>query len=338
MASSGNVLKIWCFRASTHHEGFRIFFVPWSSPDSVSNPDSSIFFVSMYWTNTAQMSKIEDYLNDKLQTSADLDALDELFCSVREKQALLQSQHSEATKALNDAKAASDKHSLRVAQRIESFKKQQSDINRRLKVLMQSETSDDAVRKFDGIMSKLRRLEVAESYTNLLREVETLSAEARRNFKASPQAALKPYLRLRSLASALKAAQPAAEDAAPHLVDYVDTSANRLWQQMRDAFAQDLEQTLTKMKWPRKEAALEGMLEQEWAARVEKLLELQEPELKAREELDSSRTDDQDALVLLPLEIMVKPLHLRFRYHFEGEKATNRLDKVCTASIPTRGG
>ena len=31
---------------------------------------------------------------------------------------------------------------------------------------------------------------------------------------------------------------------------------------------------------------------------------------------------------LLPLEVMAKPLALRFRYHFEGDKQTNRLDKV----------
>ena len=284
------------------------------------------------------MSKTEDYLNDKLQTSADLETLDDLLRSIREKQALLQTQHSEATKALNHAKAASDKHSLLVAQRVEAFKQSQSDINRRLKILTQSETSDDAVQKFDGVMSKLRRLEVAESYMNLLQEVEALSAEARRNFKASPQAALKPYLRLRSLANALKAAQPAAEDAAPHLVDYVDRAANRLWQQMKDAFAQDFEQTLAKMKWPRKDVVLEGMLEQEWASGVEKLLELQEPELKAREELGFNRAGDLDPLVLLPLDVMVKPLQLRFRYHFEGEKATNRLDKVCIALTLIRGG
>lgn len=31
---------------------------------------------------------------------------------------------------------------------------------------------------------------------------------------------------------------------------------------------------------------------------------------------------------LLPLEVMAKSLALRFRYHFEGDKQTNRLDKV----------
>jgi hypothetical protein len=62
------------------------------------------------------------------------------------------------------------------------------------------------------------------------------SSEARRNFKTSPQAALQPYVRLQSLSTAVKAAQPAAEGAAPHLVDYVEKSATVLWKQMKDAF------------------------------------------------------------------------------------------------------
>lgn len=33
-------------------------------------------------------------------------------------------------------------------------------------------------------------------------------------------------------------------------------------------------------------------------------------------------------MVLLPLEVMVKPLELGFKYHFEGDKPSNRTDKV----------
>lgn len=32
---------------------------------------------------------------------------------------------------------------------------------------------------------------------------------------------------------------------------------------------------------------------------------------------------------LLSLEALVKSLELRFRYHFEGDRQTNRIDKVC---------
>jgi hypothetical protein len=39
-----------------------------------------------------------------------------------------------------------------------------------------------------------------------------------------------------------------------------------------------------------------------------------------------------DAMVLLPLEVMAKPLEMRFRYHFDSDRPTNRPDKVITYS------
>ena len=95
---------------------------------------------------------------------------------------------------------------------------------------------------------------------------------------------------------------------------------------MIDAFAKDFERILKKMKWPGKDLTMEGSLESEWAEGVEKMLDLQEPELEASEKVGSSSRED--ALVLLPLEVMVKPLALRFRYHFEGDRPTNKPDKV----------
>lgn len=38
----------------------------------------------------------------------------------------------------------------------------------------------------------------------------------------------------------------------------------------------------------------------------------------------------EEPLVLLPLEVMVKPLDLRFQYHFSGDRPTNKLDKVAS--------
>lgn len=39
----------------------------------------------------------------------------------------------------------------------------------------------------------------------------------------------------------------------------------------------------------------------------------------------------EEPLVLLPLEVMVKPLELHFQYHFAGDRPTNKLDKVSFA-------
>ncbi|KAI4204276.1 MAG: hypothetical protein LQ350_001256 [Teloschistes chrysophthalmus] len=271
-----------------------------------------------------QDTRVEDYLNDKLQTNADLESLDGLLRDVQHQQALLKEQLSEAQETVVKSTETFETHTATVLQRAQAFKKQQADIDRRLLIVTRSETSDDAIQKFDEDLKMLQRLEVARGYIELLAEVEQLSTEARRNFKSSPQAALQPYLGLQKLAIALKEAQPAAEDAAPHLVDHVEKTAQSLWKQMKDAFGGDFEKTLAKLKWPGRDIKLVGALEEEWIEGVKRLLELQEPELKAQSDrMEPSR----EPVVLLPLEVMTKPLDLRFQYHFSGDRPTNKLDK-----------
>ncbi|KAL8913273.1 MAG: hypothetical protein Q9172_007326 [Xanthocarpia lactea] len=273
---------------------------------------------------SSQATRVEDYLNDKLQTAADLESLDILLENVQAQQALLKQQLLEAEKDLAENTTAYEAHTTALLQQARAFRKQQADIDRRLLIVTRSETSDDAVETFDADIRSLQQLDVATGYIELLSEVEDLSTEARRNFKSSPQAALQPYLRLQKLAIALKEAQPAAEDAAPHLVDHVEKTAQHLWKQMKDTFASDFEKILNRMKWPSKDITLAGSLEQEWIEGVEKLLELQEPELDAQSD---HVKPSEEPLVLLPLEVMVKPLDLRFQYHFSGDRPTNKLDK-----------
>lgn len=52
-------------------------------------------------------------------------------------------------------------------------------------------------------------------------------------------------------------------------------------------------------------------------------------ELKSNDDETERKNSTAEPLVLLPLEVMVKPLELRFRYHFDGDRPTNKLSKVC---------
>ena len=97
---------------------------------------------------------------------------------------------------------------------------------------------------------------------------------------------------------------------------------------MKNTFASEFEATLRKMQWPKNDVTLDGQLEREWTDGVKNLLELQEPELKARDNQATESPKGEEPLVLLPLEVMAKPLELRFKYHFEGDRPTNKLAKV----------
>jgi hypothetical protein len=68
-------------------------------------------------------------------------------------------------------------------------------------------------------------------------------------------------------------------------------------------------------------------LQDEWDKNIGRLLDLQRPDLEARDRLTTTQQRVEDPPALLPLEVLVHPLEQRFAYHFSGNKPTNRLDK-----------
>ncbi|KAL4970111.1 RINT-1 family protein [Aspergillus stella-maris] len=271
-----------------------------------------------------ERTRVEDYLNDKIQTSADFESLESLLTTLRAQHELQRKQLAEAQEAFANATQASRDHVETTRKRAEAFNEQQADIDRRLKALTGSDASDEAAKRFEAGIKKLRRLELSRSYVKLLKDAEELSKEAVRNIQAEPRSAIASYSRLRNIVELLKEAQPAAEGASPHLVDYVGQLASKLREHMKAEFTTRIRSTLEQMKWPSKELNFLDNLKQQWADNVELLLDLQMPELEGH---DSGSQKIVQPPVLFPLEAMVHPLELRFRYHFSGDKPTNRLDK-----------
>lgn len=73
----------------------------------------------------------------------------------------------------------------------------------------------------------------------------------------------------------MKDAQPAAEGAAPHLVDYIEKLASGLREQMKRDFTGRLQKRLEQMKWSSKDLRLSEELMAQWRGDVELLLGLQ---------------------------------------------------------------
>lgn len=98
-----------------------------------------------------------------------------------------------------------------------------------------------------------------------------------KHIETTPQFAIKPYLRLRYLSSHLQFAQPAAEGAAPHLVDYTQQMADTQRKRLINRLGGILQEVLTRMKWPEPKLDLPDSLMMEWKTVFELLLDLQEP-------------------------------------------------------------
>lgn len=118
--------------------------------------------------------RVHDFLDDKLQTAGDLDSLDALLANITTQHGLLKQQLDDAQRDLHDAKHHQHAHHDQLQQRAHAFRREQQDIDRRMMVITASETSDDAVPRFEAVLGTLQRLDVASGYIELLAEVDVL--------------------------------------------------------------------------------------------------------------------------------------------------------------------
>ncbi|KAK3715597.1 hypothetical protein LTR37_007085 [Vermiconidia calcicola] len=272
-------------------------------------------------------TRVQDYLDDKLQSSTDFETLDSLLANVKNQQDLLKKQLDDAKRDHDSAKRKAQQHTESVRQKAQAFQNEQGDIDRRLLIVTQSETSDEAVEKFEASMEKMRKLDVAAGYVELLKEVDGLRSECTSQLGKSDEAALEPYKRLQRLVTSLQPLQGAAEGAAPHLLDHIVHQVRDLRQTIQGHFSEDLEKTLKKINWPKATDSIPMPVRREWSTNVSRLLNLQRQDLEDREHAIANGPPDNEPPALLPLEVMVHPLEQRFTYHFSGNKPTNRLDK-----------
>jgi hypothetical protein len=186
-------------------------------------------------------------------------------------------------------------------------------------IITSSDSPEDATERLKGPMEKLRRVELATLYVELLKEVDELTVEARNHLPAEPKEALKPYTRLKELAITLRQLQEPAEGAAVHLVQYVEDTSTSLWLQMKKIMSDEFEAVLKKSKWP--EEARDPT--REWIDCFDRLLDLQSPEILAARE----------PLILLPMGVLAKPFVQEFKFHFFSDKPTNSPQRVSIFSL-----
>lgn len=293
--------------------------------DRASNISTGGMSLAVNGLSNEGRSRVGDYLNDKFQNVGDLENIDNLLAKIKEQQVLLQSQLSEAKAEQKKAEEDCQSHARSLQKRAEEHEVRQDDLDRRLQTLTQSEVSEDAIRKFDQVMVKLRRVDIADGYLKTIQEAEKLDKRARDILESNPEAAVNTYQSLQRLLRGLQEAQILAEGGAPHLLDEIAALTKDLYDHAKAKWSSKLTEVLGKMGWPKKNMNLLGNNTIDWSQYTELLLRLQEPGL-LRTEMDTTSLTNQP-VVLLPLSVMVQPLALRFAFHFYGEKPTNRLDK-----------
>jgi hypothetical protein len=217
---------------------------------------------------------------------------------------------------LSEAKLASTNQSSAMLELTQEFQRQQESVQKRLMIVTSSDSPKEATRRIKAPLEKLHRVELANNYVELLKDVEELKKQAREHLPADPKGALVPYTRLKELAVSLQQLQDPTEGAAIHLVNHVLNTSNELWTEMKKIMSDEFEAVLQKSKWP----DAESEPTREWSECFEKLLDLQGPEL----------IDARGPVVLLPMAVLVKTFVMQFKYHFFSDKPTNHPHQVCS--------
>lgn len=255
--------------------------------------------------------RVEDYLDDKLQSTTDFEHLDTLLNSVEYQRSQLQSQLDDASRELDEARRSSADRGAALAAQIDEFNALQKSIDLRLQIIAESDAPDDAIRRLEPPMKQLHQVDLAYRYLVLLQDVESLRQAARSHLPQDPKAALEPYTRLKQLAIRLRELQQDADGAAVHLVTHVDSVVDKLWDEMKKTMWDELEAVLAARGWPQVDPDSEA--DEEWLQCFEKLVDLQVPEV-----LYSPTT-----VSLLPVDVMAQIFVKEFRFHFLSDKPTS---------------
>ena len=268
---------------------------------------------------TSLDSRVEDYLDDKLQSAVDLESLDELLANVELQRNQLQTQLDDAVKQLDEARRTAGDRQGAIQAQIEEFQQLQESIDRREAIGAASDAPDQAIARLQQPMQKVQTAQLAQKYLMLVQDVEKLRSEARSHLPESPKAALEPYAKLKQLSTTLKEMQGVEM---LHLVDYAHGVTEVLWDEMKQIMSSEYEAVLKKRDWPKVDP--QSQMDDEWIASFEKLIDLQQPEVLLSTEPVS----------LLPLEAMAKIFASEFRFHFLSDKPTSDPQAIGTHCFP----
>ncbi|KAH6891074.1 TIP-1 family-domain-containing protein [Thelonectria olida] len=252
--------------------------------------------------------RVEDFLDDKLQSAADLEDLTSLLANVEVQRNQLQSQLDGAIQELEEARRNAYERQDVIAERIQEFQKLEEDIARRQQVASSTEAPDHAIARYKEYFDKIKNVELAQNYLILLQDVEKYRTEARSHLPNSPKDALEPYTKLRQLVTTLRGLP--AQDGL-HLVDYVERVTESLWDEMKKIMSTELEVILKQRKWPQVDP--ESEMDDECINSFEKLLDLQLPDILY----------SPGPVSLLPVDVMASIFITEFRYHFMSDKQTS---------------
>lgn len=189
----------------------------------------------------------------------------------------------------------------------------------------------------EALHRKLKELRSVHQYTSVIQKALSLSAAAIEEFQsAAPgdpisSSSLTKYTELQKFVqsvASLCGENDASSEGSVGLLSFLESIRDRTWTDIKSILLEKLVAAAEKLKWPNKI---------EWSSlptedrhyfvdaftRLLKLQEIAETLHPAFVETEESKGKNG----IYALQALVQPIAARFKYHFEGPRETNRLDK-----------
>ncbi|KAK9313003.1 TIP-1 family-domain-containing protein [Lipomyces starkeyi] len=265
------------------------------------------------------MGSVTEYINEKLPRVDTLGDLDNLIASLEDQQAALNTQIQDIQTKIASEHDALFSSSDAIVKRAAEFRTTHLMLKDKLINASYYRSRPKFMDDLQGLVAELEKFEIARKYFVVLGEVQSISESAKMKILDDPDLALQMHNDLVKLVDHVYEQSREAEDSAVHLVDFLCKSKDFLWLELREGLATEFRASLDGIGWPRR-VSLEVNFE-EFNRTFNKLLQFQFSNVS--QQASESKAPD----LIIALEILAEPLDLRFRYHFEGNRETNKVDR-----------
>ncbi|KAH9912248.1 RINT-1 family protein [Epithele typhae] len=180
----------------------------------------------------------------------------------------------------------------------------------------------------EALHRSLKELESVKGYVQVVEHAMKLSEAAVEQVRTAGTATVSEYQKLqefvKSVAAACEKVETVASQPDLHILGFLDNVVEQTWRDMKGVLMTTLLEVAEKLKWPTKVdySAASSEDRRAFETAFYNLLKLQTIGAKIR---DSSKHNGKEGLY--PIQALVQAILQRFKFHFEGTRPTNRMDK-----------
>ncbi|KAI0666341.1 TIP-1 family-domain-containing protein [Trametes maxima] len=190
------------------------------------------------------------------------------------------------------------------------------------------ENEPTLLEELEALHRSLKELESVKGYVQVIEHALKLSEAAVEQVRGATSVVVSEYETLQAFVSSVGAASERVEAVASppdlHILGFLEGVVDRTWRDIKGVLSSRLLEAAERLKWPVKVDYATAAPEDRRAFETAfgNLLRLQTIGQSIR---DASKRKSKEGLYAI--QALVQSIALRFKYHFEGTRQTNRLDK-----------